>query len=462
MKKLNWIAAILLLALALSACTPTGQPQSTDGSTGPSTESTTPVETTPDTQPDTQSVIQPVTQPPFGHSLSNAELDQIRAQLFPRGNTSWYQRALNSTYAFPQEMDVSLLIYGGAIRYERAPWGVDELSQAEWDYLLNHGWTENAFHFSSFRMPKAAIERVLQLYFHISLDEANTAAMEERYPYWAETDCYYQNCSDSAVPRFFLVDGLRLDDGTLFLSYVTQTDIASPVYVLQLCPTEPGDPVPYYVYSNLPDTSGRTAMVPEPEWNPPDPATPKAGDPVEEAELEELQRMLQKEVPPGEYGEWYRIACQDFDRPEEVNIATLLQGGLVYYGLGGMEACFSPAELDYVREAGLEGAVSRYPKEVVEKMLEEFLGVELEDTQQLGLRDMLYWDRTECYYAPSVADDFPEAHLCSGTFLDEETMELYFNTDPTSSEPTRMMTVKFDGDPYRQYHVVSCGPYIAN
>ena len=123
MKKMKWIVAILLLALMLSACAPTGQPQSTDGSTGPSTESTTPVETTPDTQPDTQSVIQPVTQPPFGHSLSKAELDQIRAQLFPRGNTSWYQRALNSTYAFPQEMDVSLLIYGGAIRYERAPWG---------------------------------------------------------------------------------------------------------------------------------------------------------------------------------------------------------------------------------------------------------------------------------------------------------------------------------------------------
>ena len=461
MKKMKWIAAILLLTLMLSACAPTGQPQSTDGSTGPSTESTTPVETTPDTQPDTQSVIQPVTQPPFGHSLSNAELDQIRAQLFPRGIPSWYHRALNSTYAFPQEMDVSMLVYDG-FGYERARLE-GNLSQAERDYLLSIGWIPDSISFQSnlTRIPKAAIERVLQLYFHISLEEANTAGLES-FSYWAETDCYYQGSSDSAGPLMYLVDGIRLDDGTLFLSYVTQTDIASPVYVLQLCPTEPGDPVPYYVYSNLPDTSGRTAMVPEPEWNPPDPATPKAGDPVEEAELEELQRMLKKEIPPGGGGEWYRIACQDFDRPEEVNIATLLQGGLVYAGLCGMEACLSPAELDYVREAGLEGAVSRYPKEVVEEMLEEYLGVELEDTQQLGLRDMLYWDRTECYYAPSVADDFPEAHLCSGTFLDEETMELYFNTDPTSSEPTRMMTVKFDGDPYRQYHVVSCGPYAPN
>ena len=461
MKKIKWIAAILLLTLMLSACAPTGQPQSTDGSTGPSTESTTPVETTPDTQPDTQSVIQPVTQPPFGHSLSKAELDQIREQLFPRGYYSWYQRALNSTYAFPQEMDVYLLVYNG-FGYERAR-QEDDLSQAERDYLLSIGWIPDSISFQSnlTRIPKAAIERVLQLYFHISLEEANTASLES-FSYWAETDCYYQGGSDSSIELMYLLDGLRLDDGTLFLSYVTQTDTAAPVYVLQLCPTEPGDPVPYYIYSNLPDTSGRTAMVPRPEWNPPDPATPKAGDPVEEAELETLQQMLNKDVERNGGGEWYRIACQDFDRPEEVNIATLLQGGLVYYGLGGMEACLSPAELEYVREAGLEGAVSRYPKEVVEKMLEEFLGVELEDTQQLGLRDMLYWDRTECYYAPSVADDFPEAHLCSGTFLDEETMELYFNTDPTSSEPTRMMTVKFDGDPYRQYHVVSCGPYAPN
>lgn len=451
MKKMKWIVSILLLALMLSACTPTVQPQPTDNATGPTTEPTT--ATTPDTQP--------ATQPPIGRSLSNAELDQIRAQLFPRGNPSWYNKATTSTYAFPQEVDVSFLVYGG-FRYERAPWGGDGVSPVEWDYLLNHGWTENAFHFGSFRIPKAAIERMLQLYFHISLDEANTAALEERYLYWAETDCYYQNCSDSVVGLIYLVDGYRLDDGTLFLSYVTQTDTEAPVYVLQLCPTEPGDPVPYYVYSNLPDPSGRTALVPEPERNPPDLGTPKAGDPVEEAELEELQQKLKKEIPPGEYGEWYRIACQDFSRPEEVNIATLLRGGLVYLGLDGMESCLSQAELDYVRQAGMEGAVSRYPKEVVEEMLEEYLDVELEDTQQLGLRDMLYWDRTECYYAPSVADDYPEAHLCSGTFLDEETMALYFNTDPTSSEPTRMMTVSFEGDPYRQYHVVSCGPYIAN
>lgn len=91
-----------------------------------------------------------------------------------------------------------MLVYNG-FGYERARLE-DDLSQAEWDYLLNHGWTENAFHFSSFRLPKAAIERVLQLYFHISLDEANTAAMEERYPYWAETDCILPELA--AIPLY--------------------------------------------------------------------------------------------------------------------------------------------------------------------------------------------------------------------------------------------------------------------
>lgn len=181
---------------------------------------------------------------PQGTMVESSTLDELTT-LFSDPKR-WYSRTLTSDFAQPKEVDLCELFYSGI------PGSDNELSEEEKAYLLTQGWYEEAFMLDVYRIPAEEMDKVLQTYLGISLQDT-LGVGAEHMAYWADTDCYYQFHSGTNAFRTVIHSAYAQDDGTIalyyFRDYSFDAEEAAPEQVAVLLPKDGG----YQIVSNLPN-----------------------------------------------------------------------------------------------------------------------------------------------------------------------------------------------------------------
>lgn len=219
MKKLVWVILLLFL-LGLCGCRP-----------GSESQEDVEEETTDATEPEVK-----VTE------LTDEELLAFESRfsvMSPCGSENWwYNMALTSQYASPEELDLYTYFYNGFMD--------ETVSQAERDRLEELGmWMELDIQ----KNPVPKMNEILLQYFGLTLEEASGVGLDGMI-YLEETDSYYKCSGDVSVAEWAAFHrGYRMEDGRICLYYMNFLD-EEWVVTLQAAPENAG--VEYHVISNMP------------------------------------------------------------------------------------------------------------------------------------------------------------------------------------------------------------------
>lgn len=147
----------------------------------------------------------------------------------------WYNLALVSRYAMPEDVDLYTLFYNG--------FRDETLTQAELDRLEELGmWMDLDIQ----KNPAEKMDQVLRDYFGVTLEESAKEGLEDMI-YLEETDSYYKCCGDfCCMERVEFTRGYRMESGRIRLWY---GDYMGEEWVVTLDPQPDGT---YHVISNLP------------------------------------------------------------------------------------------------------------------------------------------------------------------------------------------------------------------
>ena len=128
---------------------------------------------------------------------------------------SWYNRALTSHYASPDQINMDAFLRQG-IAHSASPLG--SYPEAQW--LLEHGFDEED---QISRMPVADINSLVGVYFGTTFADHKMPQYEPYWRYNKEIGCYYfadQTVADFAVHG--IVDYEWLEDGNVCVRYVSE------------------------------------------------------------------------------------------------------------------------------------------------------------------------------------------------------------------------------------------------
>ncbi len=220
-------AAVLLLALLLTACAPGG---AASGSTGPETaEAVTeritaepettgaPVSTEP-AEPESEEPAEPETEEPAGTEPAepgvpaDPETEAAVRALFaePRG---WYSQALHASFADPSAMDLNELFYAGFPDEE--PITEEEDAALAAAFPGSENWAGMWM-----RLPKEKMCNVLSQYFGLGPDQAEELISNQLFSYYLpEFDCNYVIHSDTNLTSRQIEEVRQAEDGTILFTY---------------------------------------------------------------------------------------------------------------------------------------------------------------------------------------------------------------------------------------------------
>lgn len=163
---------------------------------------------------------------------------------------SWYARALSSSYARPEDVDLYLFFYDGIP-------GGDRLSNEE----LHELYSEDAFDEDgdfmgppTDRMARAEMDKVLKQIFGLGLEESSKRGLDG-FGYLEETDCYYHCHGDTNMEERRITAARRMEDGTVLFTYEDGfwNDLTDGCYpALHTAALRPDGAGNYLVVSNLP------------------------------------------------------------------------------------------------------------------------------------------------------------------------------------------------------------------
>ncbi len=163
---------------------------------------------------------------------------------------SWYARALSSSYARPEDVDLYLFFYDGLP-------GGDRLSNEE----LRELYSEDAFDEDgdfmgppTDRMARAEMDKVLKQIFGLGLEESSKRGLD-RFGYLEESDCYYHCHGDTNMEERRITAARRMEDGTVLFTYENGfwNDLTDGCYpALHTAALRPDGAGNYLVVSNLP------------------------------------------------------------------------------------------------------------------------------------------------------------------------------------------------------------------
>lgn len=153
----------------------------------------------------------------------------------------WYAQCLTSDFTSPEKVDLLMLFYCG-IRGKQDE--LNQLSEEERAHLASI-WGEDALAHDVDRMPVKEMNRVLQKYFGITLDETEKIGLEHML-YWDKTDCYYRWHGDSNFFRPQVYKAFVQEDGTIAMYYVCNLQLGDPNALAMLKPVGDG----YQILSN--------------------------------------------------------------------------------------------------------------------------------------------------------------------------------------------------------------------
>ncbi len=158
---------------------------------------------------------------------------------------SWYARALSSSYARPEDVNLYLLFYDG--------FSEDGLTEQELKALYGSS-EEDAPSCPTDRLPVDKINEILTEYFGLTLDQTAKIGVES-WGWLPETNCYYHARGDTNIAQRQIQAARRLADGTVLMTYnagfwFDLTDGQYPALrTAALRPLEDGG---YQILSNLP------------------------------------------------------------------------------------------------------------------------------------------------------------------------------------------------------------------
>ena len=154
---------------------------------------------------------------------------------------SWYNRALTSHYASPDQIDMEAFLRQG-IAQSASPLG--SYPEAQW--LLEQGFDEED---QISRMPVADINSLVEVYFGTTFADHEMPKYKPDWKYNKEIGCYYSaDDTVAGVPVHGIVDYEWVEEGNVCVRYVTERWNKPQLMQVTLCPV--GDH--FKIVSNLP------------------------------------------------------------------------------------------------------------------------------------------------------------------------------------------------------------------
>ena len=245
MKRKTLSLLLAIICLLLAACSVGGEKESEVPSVPPSTSAPSEESTAPSIATEPSSAP---TEPTLPSESTNEEEELLTAlqKLFNTQNLilneeDWYAQCLTSEFSAPEKVNLEMVFYSG-IRGKQDE--LNQLSEEERTYLASV-WDEYRMHFDINRLPVEEMNRVLQKYFGLTLDETEKVGLEAM-TYWGKTDCYYNAHSDSVFFRPQVLEAVEQEDGTIAMYYTDDADGKEATAVAMLKPVEDG----YQILSN--------------------------------------------------------------------------------------------------------------------------------------------------------------------------------------------------------------------
>lgn len=246
MKK--WMAILLaVLVLALCGC----------GSSVDLHEDREEVKATEETtaEPTNEELTEEISTQPTDEDLTeetntqsrNEELTELELEYFSQmfsleqnygGEYWWYNMAMTSEYACPEDLDLYNFFYNGF---------KDEIAGAEEREKLEKAglWMELDIQ----KNPREKMDTLLKTYFGLSLEQMSGVGLEYMI-YLEETDSYYKCAGDFCCGESAQFHrGYWTEDGRIVLHYQNFLD---DEWVITLVETPEGAQMPYYVFSHMP------------------------------------------------------------------------------------------------------------------------------------------------------------------------------------------------------------------
>lgn len=159
---------------------------------------------------------------------------------------SWYNRALTSHYASPDQIDMDAFLRQG-IAQGASP--LESYPEAQW--LLQYGYFKPEA--QVFRLPKSDINSLVGVYFGTTIE----AHKMPYYRFNEQTGCYYSaDDTVAGVPVFGIVDFEWVEEGNVCVRYVTERWNKPQLMQVTLCPA--GDH--FRIVSNLPAPTADTTV----------------------------------------------------------------------------------------------------------------------------------------------------------------------------------------------------------
>lgn len=432
MKK--WIAAMTALALliCLCACQESPQPNETTPAvqempTQPS--ELTPTETDPpETKPtdpeptdpkptdppptDPKPTDPPPTEPEPTDPPPVDEVKAMQALLEPKAD-NWYNYILNSSFLKPEGVNVYSVFCNGFSDIPRfLP------TQEEVDYLRGKMPYDNLERKMLIRIPADRMEAVLQDYLGVTLDAVDT----KPFVYWEKTGTYYLAYSGEMSTQVSVQKVEQQQDGTTRVYYV-KNRYDKMVVTLRT----KGDV--YQVLANIPERI-------------------LSDDP----EITAMKALFDYQLGNRLYND---ALTSEYETAADVNLFYLFYDGFKD------ESQTPTGEEERLLDGKLgphwkELDLIRLPTDKMNAVLQEMFGITLEQTNQVGLDQLVYLEETDCYYHAVSGSHYADItvnrveHREDGTILVHYTRNGY----PAAS---MAVALKPNGD---QYQILSNLPEV--
>lgn len=158
---------------------------------------------------------------------------------------SWYNKALTCEYATPAQLDMEAFFLA-AFREDDNAVTASERAQLKELFTHNPDYQEVIDRLDITRLPVERMNKVLQEYFGITLEDIDEAGFKDLH-YLESTNSYYIIGGGASVTMGFRALSVQtMEDGSICVSYTANWE--DTVYVVTLMPQGDG----YQILSNVP------------------------------------------------------------------------------------------------------------------------------------------------------------------------------------------------------------------
>ena len=93
--------------------------------------------------------------------------------------------------------------------------------------------------------------------------------------------------------------------------------------------------------------------------------------------------------------------------------------------------------------------IERMPVKEMNRVLQKYFGITLDETEKIGLEHLLYWDKTDCYYRYHSDTNFFRPQVYKAFVQEDGTIAMYYVCDLQFGDPNALAMLKPTGDGYQ-------------